>query len=91
MHRLAFLLAHWKLGAHLALRTRHFGVNNRWWSPWPSPWGRPAWRIALGVLLLIPLLGNLWAMRVRMSHSHGWAPAADYEKVFGPRRLYKAR
>lgn len=89
MGRLAFILRHWKLGFHLVFATRRFGVNNGWWSLWPSPWGLPLWRQVLSLLLIKPVLDRLWMMRVRMSHSHGWAPAAEYEKIFGPRRLYR--
>ncbi|MBN8215401.1 MAG: hypothetical protein J0L75_02115 [Spirochaetes bacterium] len=85
----SYILKHWKLGAHLVLATRHFGVNNRWWTPWPSPWGLPLWKQAGSILLIKPFLDRARMMRVRMSHSHGWAPAADYEGLFGPRRLYK--
>lgn len=85
---LEVLLAHWAMGIHLAFRTRHLGVNNRLWTRWPSPWGWPLWRIALSILLVKPVFDNLRSMRLRMSHSHGWAPVPDYEAMFGARRLY---
>lgn len=85
------ILVHWFMGIHLVFRTRHLGVNNRLYTKWPSPWGWPLWRIGLSTLLVVPLFNNFRGMRLRMSHSHGWAPAADYEAMFGPRRLYLAR
>ncbi len=87
--RLKFFREYWKLGIHLVLRTRRFGVNNHWWSSFDSLWGLSGWKIALSILLVKPVLDRLYALRVRMSHSHGWVPAADYETIFGTRRLYK--
>lgn len=86
--RSEYFFKHWKLGVHLVLRTKRFGVNNAWWSAFDSRWGKSWWRILLSVLLVKPILDNYYALRVRMSHSHGWVPAAEYEKVFGSKRLY---
>ncbi len=30
-----FYRKNWKLGVHLIVGTRYFGVNNQWWSPFP--------------------------------------------------------
>ncbi len=65
---LRFALAHWRLGVHLVLRTRHFGVNNRWWEGrFASVLGKPLWLVVLRVLLIYPLLRDMHFVRVRMT------------------------
>jgi hypothetical protein len=56
-NRIAFLLKNWKLCLHLILGTRHFGVNNQWWSSFPSSYfGLPWWRIVKDVVTILPLI-----------------------------------
>jgi hypothetical protein len=85
---MSFIFSHWKLGFHLVFKTRHFGVNNLWWSSFPSLWAWPWWKRILATLTVYPLVQNFLLLRVRLSHSHGWIPVKEYESVFGKKKLY---
>ncbi len=60
-----YLRNHWKLGVHLALHTKRFGVNNQWWSPFDSILGRPTKEILYGIVTVRPIIINIKAMLIR--------------------------
>jgi hypothetical protein len=68
--RARFFLANWKLGVHLIFRTKHFGVNNKWWFPYVSLMGWPTWKIIWGVLTIKPVIDNLKGVHRRASTVH---------------------
>ena len=66
--KICFALAHWRIGVHLVLRTRHFGVNNLWWEGrFQSVLGKPLWKILLRMVLVYPLVRDYRFVRVRMT------------------------
>ncbi len=72
MSRWRFALRHWRLAIHLIFKTRHFGVNNRWWVSQPSSIGWHPWQILWGVLTVMPIVRNWQSMKVRSCI--GWMP-----------------
>ena len=74
------LHANWKLGIHLTLHTKYFGVNNRWWSNLgkPSLLGWPTRRIILGILTAWPILVNV---RNALIRAYGCGAMAPEERI----------
>ena len=70
MKRLKFYAKHWKLGLHLILRTKHFGVNNQWWVDFQSVFGVATWRIWWDVIRIYPLFRNYRLMKFRAMVLH---------------------
>jgi len=33
--QIRYAIQYWRLAIHLVFKTKHFGVNNRWWSKQP--------------------------------------------------------
>lgn len=64
------MFEHWKIGFHLILRTKRFGVDNRWWSNFDSMWGYPLWKIALRVVLIYPLIREYRRIKARTIGVH---------------------
>lgn len=64
---LRYFIEHWKIGVHIVLHTKYFGVNNRWWSNlgMPSIIGWPTWEIVLGVVTVKPMIVNMKAALIR--------------------------
>lgn len=54
--RLSLFKNDWKLFFHLLFRTKHFGVNNLWWSDFPSIFGWPWWKILFALVTIRPLI-----------------------------------
>ena len=82
--KLGFYLKYWKLGMHLVLKTKHFGVNNRWWVKQPSAIGWEWYQILWGVLTIMPIVRNYQSLKVRACL--GWMPQADCEALgFAPK------
>ena len=64
--KLLFMKSQWKLGFHLIFRTKHFGVNNEWWSHYPSLLFGWAWyKILWAIVTIRPLLRNYESMKFR--------------------------
>lgn len=78
-----FVFAHWKVGVHLLFRTRHFGVNNEWWSKGRSVMGLPLYRQIINAALIFPLLKNYRMMKIRFGASVGFLEHDRYKKIFG--------
>lgn len=68
--RVRFFLANWKLGVHLIFRTKHFGVNNKWWFRYESIMGWPLWKIIWSVVTIKGLVGNLKGVQRRAETVH---------------------
>lgn len=77
--RLSYGLKYWRLAIHLIFKTRHFGVNNQWWSRQPSAIGWSAWQILWGLITIMPIVRNYQSLKVRASI--GWLPQAECEAM----------
>lgn len=77
--KLRFALKYWRLAFHLILKTRHFGVNNRWWVQQPSAIGWRWYQQAWGILMIMPIVRNYQSLKVRSCL--GWIPQADCEAL----------
>ncbi len=77
--RILFMRQYWKLAIHLICKTKHFGVNNQWWSSHPSPIGWNCAQRAWGVLTIMPIWRNYQSMKVRSCL--GWLPSDDCEAL----------
>lgn len=65
-----YIFENWKLSLHLILRTRRFGVNNRWWSDFDSHFGLPLHKVILRVLLVYPIIYEFYCMKFRAVHNY---------------------
>jgi hypothetical protein len=64
------LISQWRLGVHLALGTRRFGVNNRWRESFRSWLGRPLFGFGWSVLLMPwrwPALARIVRLRLHIA------------------------
>jgi len=70
---------YWRLAIHLVFKTRHFGVNNRWWVSAPSlmgwHWGQRLW----AMITIVPIWRNYQALKVRACL--GWVTQQDCEQL----------
>ena len=78
--KLSYFFKHWRFIVHLLLKTRHFGVNNVWWSAEPSCLGWSLWQQCKGVILVIPIIRNYQAMKFRAFA--GWIPKQQAKQLF---------
>ena len=60
-----FIKDHWKLGTHLVLHTKHFGVNNDWWFNGDSFFGESTPRMLFNIVCVYPLIRNYKDMKHR--------------------------
>lgn len=77
--KIAFMRQYWRLAVHLILKTKHFGVNNQWWSSHPSPVGWSCGQRLWGIVTLLPILRNYQSMMVRSCL--GWIPGDDADAL----------
>lgn len=77
--RITFARKYWKLAIHLILKTKHFGVNNDWWSIHPSPVGWNCGQKLWGIVTLMPIWRNYQSMKVRSCL--GWIPGDDADAL----------
>ncbi|MGC9385829.1 MAG: hypothetical protein ACP5D0_02700 [Hydrogenovibrio sp.] len=77
--KIQFAFKYWRLAVHLILKTRHFGVNNLWWSQQPSAIGWRWYQQAWGILTIWPIVRNYQSLKVRSCL--GWIPQADCEAL----------
>jgi len=81
--RIDFFKKNWKLGIHLILYTRRFGVNNEWWNYFSSTvWGNPIHKILWDIIRIYPLVRNYKSMRFRAGALH-FMTDEQYELAFG--------
>lgn len=65
-YKLTYFYKNWKIGIHLLVGTRYFGVNNQWWSRFPSSvLGEPLWRVVLNIVTVYPIYRRYRAMKYR--------------------------
>ena len=60
----------WKLFLHLLLRTKRFGVNNKWWNEFDSLFGLPTWKIIWRIITVRPLLTEWTKIKFRVVACH---------------------
>lgn len=77
--RIAFARQYWRLSVHLIFKTKHFGVNNEWWSVHPAPIGWSCAERVWGMLTIMPIWRNYQSMKVRSCL--GWLPKADCDAL----------
>jgi hypothetical protein len=77
--RVAFTRQYWKLAIHLVFKTKHFGVNNAWWSRHPSPIGWSCMQRISGIVMVMPIWRNYQSMKVRSCL--GWLPSDDCDAL----------
>ena len=82
MSRRQWFYKHWKLGVHLVLRTKYFGVNNERWSCFESIFGQPTLKILRDIVLVKPLLHNYKNMKFRAGVCH-FLTDEQYRICFG--------
>ncbi len=73
----------WKLGVHLILKTRRFGVNNQWWSSFDAYFSCPWYKILWGIPTIRPLLDNYKMMKLRAGTMAHFLTDEAYELAFG--------
>lgn len=73
--RIRYGVKYWRLAIHLILKTKHFGVNNRWWQKQPSAIGWHWHQIVWGILTIRPIMRNIQSLKVRSCI--GWMPQAE--------------
>jgi len=85
MTRIRHILRYWKLGVHLVLRTRRFGVNNEWWSSFDSIFGWGLCRKLWSVILVGPIIDNVRLVEFRARQCH-FMSDEEYEVIFGRKK-----
>jgi hypothetical protein len=60
----------WKLFLHLLLRTKRFGVNNKWWNDFDSIFGLPFWKIIWRVITIRPLFSEWYKIKFRITECY---------------------
>ena len=56
---LSYMRKNWKLGFHLIIRTKRFGVNNQWWWHDGSLFGLPLYKIIWRIVTIKQLITDL--------------------------------
>ncbi len=85
--QLKFGINYWRLAIHLVFKTKHFGVNNLWWSKQPSSIGWHWYEIIWGSLTIMPIVRNYQSLKVRSCL--GWIPQADCEALGYDKHIMK--
>ena len=60
----------WKVFVHLLLRTKRFGVNNKWQNDFDSIWGLPTKQIIWRIITVRPLLTEWTKIKFRVVACH---------------------
>lgn len=60
----------WKIFLHLLLRTKRFGVNNKWWNDFDSIFGLPTHKIIWRILTIKPLIIEWKKIKFRAVDCH---------------------
>lgn len=63
--KIIYFLKHWKIGIHLVLQTKRFGVNNKWWSKYDGIMGVSTLRILWNLIRIYPIIRNYKLMKFR--------------------------
>jgi hypothetical protein len=67
---LRYYSKNWKLFIHLLLRTKRFGVNNKWWNEFDSLFGLSTWKIMIRIITVRPLITELTKIKFRVVACH---------------------
>ena len=68
INKIIYLMKNWKLGLHLILRTKRFGVDNKWWYHFDdTTFGVDTKQIIWDVIHIYPLFTNYKLMKIRAS------------------------
>lgn len=70
MSRFKYILGNWKLVIHLLLRTKRFGVNNRWWSDFDGHMGLPLHKVILRIIKVYPIIYEYYCLKFRAVHNY---------------------
>lgn len=60
----------WKIFIHLLLRTKRFGVNNKWWNDYDSIFGLPVNKIICRIIKVTPLITEWKKIKFRAVSCH---------------------
>jgi hypothetical protein len=60
----------WKMFLHLFLRTKRFGVNNKWYNDFDSDFGLPFIKILWRILTIMPLIVEWQKIKFRIVACH---------------------
>jgi len=83
LQRLSFYKKNWKLGLHLLLHTKRFGVNNERWSRFDSwVFGKPTIKIIWDIVRILPIIDNYRGMKFRAGVLH-FMTDEQYKHAFG--------
>lgn len=82
-----YSLENWKLIIHLLLRTRYFGVNNKWREDTTSIFAWPLEKQIWAIITIKPLIQNYKMMLVRSAI--GFIPYNDFMMIISKRRYKK--
>ncbi len=74
------MISNWKLGIHLLLRTKRFGVNNEWWSRFDSIFGYSIFKILTSIFLIYPIYNNYKMIKTRSSL--GFVTPEEFDYLF---------
>ncbi len=74
-----YAIKYWRLVIHLVFKTKHFGVNNLWWSKQPSSIGWHWYQQLWGLLTVMPIVRNIQSLKVRSRL--GWIPKAESDAL----------
>jgi len=67
---LRYYSKNWKLFIHLLLRSKRFGVNNKWWNEFDSLFGLPTWKIMIRIITIRPLITEWTKIKFRVVACH---------------------
>jgi len=63
--KMEWCLENWKLGVHLILKTKRFGVNNEWWCKFDSMFGVSFCKRMWMLIRIYPIIDNYKQMKFR--------------------------
>jgi hypothetical protein len=69
-YSLKYYKKNWKIFLHLLLRTKRFGVNNKWWNDFDSIFGLSTIRILWRIILIKPLIVEWTKIKFRIVACH---------------------
>jgi hypothetical protein len=69
------VLKEWKLLLHLLFLTKHFGVNNEWWSSFSSVGGISIRKRVWNIVRIYPVIRQYKWMKYRAIHLGGLHPS----------------
>ena len=87
-----FYFKNWKIFIHLLLRTKRFGVNNKWLEDFDSIFGLPTYKIIWRIIKIYPLFLEFDMIKFRAVGCHfmtdeeklmmGWSIYQPFDNSF---------